>query len=143
MSVYLDTSALAKWYLNEPGSEEFEAYLRDADDPLISSLTVTELRSLLARHRRMRNIDDAVERRVFSQFLRDVEEGFVRVARLRHENASAAAHLIGRLDDHPLGTLDALHLAACAETGARVLATADATMAEAARALEIAVDWFG
>ena len=26
---YLDTSALAKWYLNEPFSEEFEAFIRE------------------------------------------------------------------------------------------------------------------
>jgi hypothetical protein len=29
MGLYLDTSALAKWYLNEPFSEQFEAFIRE------------------------------------------------------------------------------------------------------------------
>ncbi len=29
MGPYLDTSALAKWYLNEPFSKEFEAFIQE------------------------------------------------------------------------------------------------------------------
>lgn len=46
-----DTSALAKRYLNEPRSDEFEAWLERAEEPVISSLALVEMRSLLARHR--------------------------------------------------------------------------------------------
>ncbi len=42
---YLDTSALAKWYLNEVGSEAFVDFLQSLDSALISSLSVTEMRS--------------------------------------------------------------------------------------------------
>jgi len=49
---YLDTSALAKWFLNEPGSEVFVAFLQGLGSAVISSLTVTEMRSLLSRRRR-------------------------------------------------------------------------------------------
>ena len=38
---YLDTSALAKWYLNEPNSEAVVAFLQGLDIAVISSLTVT------------------------------------------------------------------------------------------------------
>ena len=48
---YLDTSALAKWYLNEVGSEAFVGFLQGLDSAVISSLTVTEMRSLLSRRR--------------------------------------------------------------------------------------------
>ena len=48
---YLDTSALAKWYFNEVGSEAFVGFLQGLDSAAISSLTVTEMRSLLSRRR--------------------------------------------------------------------------------------------
>ena len=40
--VYLDTSALAKWYLNEDGSDVFVAYLNELGVAVVSSLTRTE-----------------------------------------------------------------------------------------------------
>ena len=36
-SAYLDTSALAKWYLNEAGSDAFVAYLQGPDLALITA----------------------------------------------------------------------------------------------------------
>lgn len=49
--VYLDTSALAKWYLNESRSQEFTAWFQTQPDVHLSSLTLTEFRCLLARRR--------------------------------------------------------------------------------------------
>ena len=49
---YFDTSALAKWYLREARSDEVEAYIRANGPVAISDLTVVEMRSLLASHRR-------------------------------------------------------------------------------------------
>lgn len=46
---YLDTSALAKWYLNEMGSDAFVRYLQGLDVAVISSPTRTEVRSTLTR----------------------------------------------------------------------------------------------
>ena len=50
--VYLDTSALAKWYLNEARSQEFTVWFQTQPDVHLSSLTLTEFRCLLARRRR-------------------------------------------------------------------------------------------
>jgi hypothetical protein len=48
--VYLDTSALAKWYLPEEDSEAVEAFLRETPTRVcISDLTRLEIRSLLGR----------------------------------------------------------------------------------------------
>ena len=38
---YLDTSALAKWSLNEPGSDDFVRYLQGLEVAVVSSLTRT------------------------------------------------------------------------------------------------------
>jgi uncharacterized protein with PIN domain len=50
--VYIDTSALAKWYLNEAHAHEFSNWIQKQEDTHISSLTITEFRCLLARRRR-------------------------------------------------------------------------------------------
>jgi len=142
MIAYLDTSALAKWYLNEPFSEQFEDYVRSRPSSDISRLTVVELRSLLARRRRAGDFDKSVERRVLSTFQQDVADGALHVQPIGDERFTDAMALIDRLSRHPLRTLDALHLAIAEGIGADELATADRTMAAAARALGFGVRRF-
>lgn len=74
---YLDTSALAKWYLNEAGSEAFVTFLQGLDSAVISSLTQTEMRSLLSRRRRMGDLSAELESLLFAARTnqRDEEEG--------------------------------------------------------------------
>lgn len=50
---YIDTGALAKWYLPESGSESFSEWMGQREDTCISSLTITEFRCLLSRRQRM------------------------------------------------------------------------------------------
>lgn len=49
LSALLNTSALLKLYLPQPGSDEFNAAVEGRDDVLVSDLTVIELLSALAR----------------------------------------------------------------------------------------------
>ena len=56
-NIYFDTSALAKWYLNEARSEDVEKYIQEHGPVNISDLTVVEMRCLLARRRREKSID--------------------------------------------------------------------------------------
>ena len=142
MAAYIDTSALAKWYLNEARSDDFEAYLREVDRPTISSLTVVETRSLLSRHRRMGHLTDRQELEVFAQFQQDIEEGIISLLPVRDRNVLAATHLLGRLVDLPLRTLDAIHLVLCQAAGLTELATADKIMAAAAADLGLEVARF-
>ncbi|MFG1690938.1 PIN domain-containing protein, partial [Gemmatimonadota bacterium] len=58
---------------------------------------------------------------------------------LEDNQVLAAAQLLLRLKEHPLRTLDALHLAACIGTGGEEIATADRVMAVAADALGLQV----
>lgn len=135
--VYFDTSALAKWYLNESHSEAVEKYIRKCGPVGISDLTVVEMRSLLARRRREKEIDAAMESRVFATFEEDIRQGFLECHPLSVTAAAGAANLISILPDVPLRTLDSLHLAIALEWGAKTLATFDAVMAEAARKMGI------
>ncbi|MCC6194287.1 MAG: type II toxin-antitoxin system VapC family toxin [Burkholderiales bacterium] len=142
MGLYLDTSALAKWYLNEPFSEQFEVFIQGQATAAISRLTVVEFRCLLARRRRAGDITKALESRVFASFERDVGAGFLQVYPVADEHLIAALGLITRLDRNPLRTLDALHLAIAQGIRCRRLATADKIMADAAKAIGLAVERF-
>ena len=134
MGPYLDTSALAKWYLNEPFSEAFEEFIRAQPAAAISRLSVVELRCLLARRRRAGEITKAIETRVYAAFEKDVSGGSLQVHPVADEHVIAALGLIERLGRYPLRTLDALHLAIAQGIHCRQLATADKTMADAGKA---------
>ncbi|NBC14909.1 MAG: PIN domain-containing protein [Gammaproteobacteria bacterium] len=141
-SAYLDTSALAKWYVNEQGSDAFVGYLKKLDSAVISSLTRAEMRSLFARRRRMGDFDAALETLLFCAFLDDIASGHLLVQPMDDARFDDAVNLIGRYPEHPLRTLDALHLCVARQLGLEALATADATMAEAARAMGFSVARF-
>jgi predicted nucleic acid-binding protein len=139
MLAYLDTSALAKWYLNEPGSEAFSAWIREQPDTHVCTLTAVELRCLLARRSRAEELSPAMAQKVYATFEDDVEQGYL----IRHAMTDAyftsATNLLDRLAPIALRTLDALHLGVAEKAGAECLATADRIMAQAGRALGLTI----
>lgn len=141
--VYLDTSALAKWYLNEPRSEDFARWVQDEDEIWISTLTSVEMRSLLARRRRAGELSPDVEELAFATFREDVDHVFLFLQPIEDRTVQAALHLVERLSEHPLRSLDAIHLSVARELQVERLATADGVMARAAKALDLDVVWFG
>ncbi len=138
-AVYVDTSALLKWYLNETRSEEFSAFIIRQEAAAISRLTIVELRCGVARRRRTREIDSRTERRILQTFESDVRAGYLTVHPLDDHHALVAAEIIARLKPHPLRTLDALHLAIARSLSVERIATADRIMAAAAVALGMKV----
>lgn len=139
---YLDTSALAKWYLNEPGSEAFVSFLQCLDSAVISSLTVTEMRSLLSRRRRMGDLSVELEMLLFAAFLEDIDRGWLQRYPFDDARFGEASNLIARYPEQPLRTLDALHLTLAAQMGLPMLATADTVMAEIANLMGFDVQFF-
>ena len=139
--IYADTSALVKRYLEEPFSAEFDTLLQQGA-MAISRLTVVELRCALARRRRNREIDALRENRINAELAADIQDGALVVNDINATHFTAAYHLIGRLADIPLRTLDALHLAVAEQISAVAFATADKTQADAAAALGLTVHRF-
>jgi predicted nucleic acid-binding protein len=140
---YVDTSALAKWYISEPGSEAFEAFVAGFPRVVISRLTLVELRCLLARRRRAGEIAEPTADGAFQLFQSDIAQGHLEVCPLDDRHARGAVALLGQLRGHPLRTLDALHLAVAQTIGSQLVATADRVMAGAAEALGIRAVIFG
>jgi predicted nucleic acid-binding protein len=140
---YVDTSALAKWYISEPGSDDFETFIRRFSQVVISRLSVVELRCLLARRYRAGDITRRVADGAFALFEDDVRHGHLEVRPLSDQHALVALDLLRILSAHPLRTLDALHLATARATGSRILATADRILARSAADLGFEVAIFG
>ena len=140
---YVDTSALAKWYLPEPGSDAFVDFIRSQDSAAISRLTTVELRCLLARRRRAGDITVQHERDAWSTFEGDIRAGHLHVEALSDVHAVTARDLLEQLHDLPVRTLDAFHLAIARSLAVGVLATADRVMARAAEALGMTAMMFG
>ena len=137
--LYVDTSALAKWYLPEHGSDAVTEIIQQHAPVLITRLTQLEMRSLLARRRRERAIRPAVEAKVLSAFRADVEQGHLVCHPVTDEPVRDAFEILDRLTSVPLRTLDALHLALARHLAAEVVVTADRVMAVAAKALDLRV----
>lgn len=130
--VYFDTSALAKWYVNEARSEDVEAYLEQASPAYMSLLTKTEMRSLLARRRREGHLDADIQARVLATFEGDVAMGHLVLVPHTVESFLMAESIVGAYPAIPLRTLDALHLGVVRANGIGAIATADRVMAQAA-----------
>lgn len=139
---YLDTSALAKWYLNEAGSNAFVEFLQALGAAVISSLTVTEMRCLLSRRRRMADLSVELESLLLAAFLEDIDRGWLQRIAVDDSRFAEAANLITRYPEHPLRTLDALHLTLAVHAGVSILATADGVMADAAASMGLEVARF-
>lgn len=139
---YIDTSALAKWYVNEPRSADFDTYMQQQSAAEISRLTVVEFRCLLARRRRAGDFDAKAEASAFNRFENDVARGILTCHALDDRHAIDALALIQRLRSHALRTLDALHLAISVRIAASEIATADRAMAAAAQAMGLTVARF-
>ncbi len=136
-SVYVDTSALAKWYLNEARSEEVEDFLRQACPVCISSLTKVEMRSLMAGRRREGHLDAQTQGRVLATFEGDIALGHLVLLPQTVESFLTAESLLGAYPEIALRTLDALHLGVVRSGGVEMLATADRVMAQAAEAMGV------
>jgi hypothetical protein len=140
--IYFDTSALAKWYLNEARSNDVEKYIQEHGPVDISELTVVEMRSLLARRRRERHIDPKAETRVFATFEEDIRQKFLILHPLPEGLVTGAVNLLSVHSEVPLKTLDALHLVMAKEIQAEILATADRIMIAGAKAMGFSVAGF-
>ncbi len=131
MSLYVDSSALLKRYVDEPDSELADAYLRGDDSLLTARHTIVEVRRNLVRLLEGRGLADA--RKAFS---RDMElMSVIELDATTCEGAASIAEVTG------VRTLDALHLSAAQRVGGPAVPflTFDIRQAQAARGLGLTV----
>lgn len=131
MSLYVDSSALLKRYVDEPDSETAEALLRSDPSLLTARHTIVEVRRNLARL--LSESDAALARRAFAADLRVFS--IIELDEVTCETAAGIAEITG------VRTLDALHIAAAQRVGdsAVPFLTFDLRQAQAARGLGLTV----
>ncbi len=139
---YVDTSALIKRYLQETGSDAFDAFCEQAGlDRVICPLGATELTSSLQRRIRLGALTSRQATAVRQRFLADVASGGWRMIDFDVDVFAKANSLLLTLGA-PLATLDVLHLACALQHGAPEFATADRQLATAAAKAKLRVHSF-
>ena len=140
---YIDTSALAKWYLPESGSDNFAEWIQHQENTCISSLTIAEFRCLLARRQRMELLNALQVQQIYAKFKQDIEDILLVHYPVDNRHIINASLMIESLPSVPLRTLDALHLTIARDIPVEIIATADNVMSQAARLLNFEVVLFG
>lgn len=131
MSLYVDSSALLKRYIDEPDSDAADSLLRSDPSLVTARHTIVEMRRNLARLLEGRELTAAR-----SLLARDLEAfSVVELDEVTCEGAAAIAEVTG------VRTLDALHLSAAQRVGGPAVPflTFDVRQAQAARALGLTV----
>ena len=98
----------------------------------ISSLVITEFRSVFKRYQRLKLISEAFVQQATEQLHTEIASGGLRFHAVDAAIFNLAGDLIARLAS-PLATLDALHLACARATGADLLVSADRQLLRAAQ----------
>lgn len=131
MSMYVDSSALLKRYVDEPDSEAASELLRSDPELVTGRHTIVEVRRNLARLASERDLA-----RVKAAFREDLEA--FAVVELDHVTCERAAEIA---EQAGVRSLDALHLAAAHRVGGTAIPflTFDVRQAQAARGLGFAV----
>ncbi len=128
MKAYLDSSAFAKRFIEEPGSEQVDAVCGEATELGLSVLCVPEIVSALNRRRR----EHALARGQYDSAKRYLLED-VRDADIIHMTPAVVLSCVRVLEASPLRTLDALHVASALEWGADLFVSADKRQVAAAK----------
>ena len=128
MKVFLDTSALAKRYIDEQGSDKVRALCQQADTLVVSVICLPELISALSRLVRERKLAKAAYRELKSAAIADLED-----ADVCQITSEVMDSVVALLESHPLRALDAIHVACALAIAPDVFASADRRQLSAAR----------
>ena len=107
---YLETSALVKLYIREPGTDQLLRLTKSRTDQFaVLSITQVEFRSAGRRRQRAGDLDQTLATSLIHGFARHLEAIFLRQT-LSESVMEVACAL---LDRHPLRAYDSVQLAGC------------------------------
>ena len=127
MKIFLDSSALAKRYIRERGSEKVEHALSEATEAAVSLIGPPEIASALCRLRRQGSISGSQYDEAKKALFQDIED--MSVCNL---TIPVVVRAMGLLEKHPLRTLDALHVAGALECRTDLFVSSDRRQLDAA-----------
>jgi len=128
VKVYLDSSAFAKRFIEESGSDEVDSICSRASDLGLSVLCVPEIISALNRRVRERMLTQTQYNEAKQRLLEDVRD-----ADIISLTASVIGSAIMVIEKSPVRAMDALHIACALEWGAELFASSDKQQLSAAK----------
>jgi predicted nucleic acid-binding protein len=135
LNVFLDSSALAKRYVQEPDSDRVEAILSSASAMGVSVTCLSEVVSALCRRRRENELTRQQYLEAKRGLFSDIEDASV--VGITDQVIARAVELLERW---PLRSADSLHVACAAEWSAQLFVSADNRQCSAARAYGLRVE---
>ncbi len=134
MNVFFDSSALAKRYLEESGSQKVERLCLRAERVLVSILCLPEIVSALNRKKREMIISQEHYNVIKERILLEFEDFLSYPVTPRVLSLS-----IECLEKYPLRAMDSLHLACALDIRPGLFVSADERQLEAARKMRLKV----
>ena len=138
MRLYLDSSALMKCYLPEPGCDRVLASFAEATETILSALVIPEGVAVLNRCRREGRISDAQYRDLKKMLMADAAH-----ATVLDLGPSAITRAVQCLEKAPLRGSDAVHVASALECRPDRFLTADQRQHAAAEAMGLKSELVG
>jgi predicted nucleic acid-binding protein len=135
LNVFFDSSALAKRYIEEKGSDQVQEILYSASALAVSVICVPEIVSALCRRRRERKVSTEEYRKAKASVLSDIDDATV--IGITEEVIARAVTLLERF---PLRSADALHIACASEWSTDLFVSADDRQCKAARVRGLRVE---
>lgn len=134
MNTFFDSSAFAKRYIEEPGSDLIEEICLNSTDLALSILCVPEIFSALNRRVRENNIVKKDYLTVKNRLMEEVQD--IIIINITPAVLNKAIIL---LENHDLRTMDALHIACAIEWRPDLFVSSDKKQTEAAKASGLAI----
>ncbi len=138
MKLAIDSSSLAKRYVQEVGSDKLDRLLKSASELAFCVILVPEIVSGLKRRLREQVITIADYRAVKKQLLDDVRD-----ATVLQITPSVVSRSVKLLEGNVLRALDALHVACALEWKADLFVTSDKRQFKAAINTELNSEFIG
>jgi predicted nucleic acid-binding protein len=130
--MYLDSSYIAKFYVNEEDSRPVRELIRGAEQMLSSACAIAEVSCALHRHMREGGLGQAQFRELLDAFLDHIEAGFWTLLPMDPDLLRRAALRVRALPAMDLRANYAIHLATAQDAGEREIWTSDRKMLAAA-----------
>lgn len=138
MKLVCDSSAFAKRYVLEDGSEILNHLLQRTAQLALCTIVVPEIISGLNRRRREKILSSDDYRTIKRHLMEDVHDSIV-----LQITPSVISHSIRLLETNTLRAMDALHIASALEWQAELFATADRRQLNAAQNAGLLTEYIG
>jgi uncharacterized protein len=130
MRIFCDTSAYAKRFIEENGSDKVEEELLNATELGLSIICIPELLSAMNRRLREKSISKVQYTEIKTKFAREIVD--INIVQLTDSVIKNSTRL---LEKNVLRTLDAIHIASAVEWKADIFLTSDKRQIKAARSV--------